>query len=132
MFALGNSSYPSYCGFGTWLDSALTQLSGIRLTKIGYGDELGDRDAEYNKWSKMAYMKACLEAKLDFGDEPNRAPEESEKVVTKWLPVEKQDVEKSLSDSDILCNGNIIMLLYIALCWYSLTNLSNFSVSIPR
>ena len=39
VFALGNTSYPHYCGFGKWLDSTLGKLSNGRLTNLGLGDE---------------------------------------------------------------------------------------------
>ena len=87
VFALGNSSYPSYCGFGTWLDDALGDLSGTRLTKIAYGDELGDRDLEFRNWSQNAYRSALLESNLDLGFEALRQTVASENIVTKWVPV---------------------------------------------
>ena len=106
MFALGNSSYPSFCGFGTWLDSALSELSGTRLAKIRFGDELGDRDNEYKKWSQMVYRQACLEANLDLEFEPNRILDEPDKIVTKWLPLDHNDLGVGLSKCDIRCRGN--------------------------
>ena len=64
VFALGSTAYPKYCAFGKWLDLALKRLDGNRLVPIGFGDELGDRDGEFNKWAKAVYQKACLEAGL--------------------------------------------------------------------
>ena len=112
MFALGNSSYPSFCGFGTWLDSALSGLSGRRLLKIGCGDELGDRESVYNKWSEMAYKQACLEANLDLHYEPNPHLQ-SKKIVTKWVPliVTQEPVDNSLSD--VVCNGILFKNSYM-------------------
>ena len=86
VFALGNTSYPNYCGFGKWLDSALGQLCGTRLTKIGLGDELGDRDTEFKRWSQIAYRQACVEANLEIGHEPTKNPE-SLKTITKLVPL---------------------------------------------
>ena len=107
MFALGNSSYPSFCGFGTWLDSALSDLSGRRLLKIACGDELGDRESEYKRWSQMAYKQACLEANLDLQYEPN--PDASEKIVTKWVPlIVEETVDYPLSD--VVCNGSYMII----------------------
>ena len=110
MFAIGNSSYPCFCGFGTWLDSTLSELSGTRLTNVGYGDELGDRDAEYKKWSQMAYAQACLEANLDLEYGANGKPEEHDKIITRWIPVDKNEAGVSLSESDKLCIGRIALL----------------------
>ena len=64
VFALGSTAYPKYCAFGKWLDLALKRLDGNRLVPIGFGDELGDRDGEFNKWAKAVYQKACLETGL--------------------------------------------------------------------
>jgi sulfite reductase alpha subunit-like flavoprotein len=111
VFALGNSSYPSFCGFGTWLDSAFCELSGRRLLKIAYGDELGDRETEYKKWSQMAYKQACLEANLDLHYEPNRAPDAPEKIVTKWVPIATEPFDYPLSD--VVCNGTFSKHSYI-------------------
>ena len=61
---MGSTAYPKYCAFGKWLDLALKRLDGNRLVTIGFGDELGDRDGEFNKWAKFVYQKACLEAGL--------------------------------------------------------------------
>ena len=43
VFAIGSTAYPHFCGFGKWLDSALSKLDGNRLLQVGLGDELGDR-----------------------------------------------------------------------------------------
>jgi hypothetical protein len=43
------------------LDLALKRLDGTRLVPVGLGDELADRDGEFNKWAKAVYQKACLE-----------------------------------------------------------------------
>ena len=113
VFALGNSSYPSFCGFGTWLDSALSELSGRRLLKIAYGDELGDRDSEYTKWSRMAYKQACLEANLDLQYESNRSPGASEEIVTKWVSITTKPVD--YLKSDVVCKGTFLKRIFIKL-----------------
>ena len=66
VFALGSTAYPKYCAFGKWLDLALKSLDGNRLVPIGFGDELGDRVGEFNKWAKAVYQKACLETGLQL------------------------------------------------------------------
>ena len=91
VFALGNTSYPQYCGFGKWLDSTLGRLSDGRLTKIGLGDELGDRDAEFRRWSQAAYRQACVEANLDLGYVPQKNPQQT-KIITKLVPL--SDIRK--------------------------------------
>ena len=103
VFALGNSSYPCFCAFGTWLDSALSELSGRRLLKIAHGDELGDRDSEYTKWSKMAYKQACLEVDLDPQYESNSVPDVPEEIVTKWVSISTDPADFSISDG--VCKG---------------------------
>ena len=61
VFALGSTAYPKFCAFGKWLDLALKRLDATRLVPVGLGEELGDRDGEFNKWMKNVYQKACLE-----------------------------------------------------------------------
>ena len=102
VFALGNSSYPSFCGFGTWLDDALGDLSGTRLTKIAYGDELGDRDLEFRNWSQNAYKAALLESNLDVGFEAVRKTVKPEDVITKWVPVPSR---LSSNKAEVICKG---------------------------
>ena len=99
MFALGDSSYPAFCGFGKWLDSSFNDLDGNRLLKIGLGDELGDRDAEFKKWSKLAFQQAALESNLDLSHEATRNPEPT-RTVTKWMPVSNTEFDQTfLSES---------------------------------
>ena len=105
MFARGNSSYPLFCGFGTWLDSELHELSGRRVLKIGYGDELGDRDGEYNKWSHLAYKYACLEANLPLPGETATTTRTSQHVLTKWVPIEGKTVSHASPDSEVVAQG---------------------------
>ena len=106
MFALGNTSYPHYCGFGKWLDSTLGKLSNGRLTKIGLGDELGDRDADFRRWSQAAYRQACIEANVDLGYEPNKSPQPN-KIITKLVPVPDSKITDKLNPSEKLRNGNL-------------------------
>ena len=109
VFALGNSSYPSFCGFGTWLDSAFSELSGRRLLKIGYGDELGDRDTEFEKWSNMAYQQACLESRLDILFHGSKNLDETTFLSTKWIPISKDPIKDgNQSISDVVRDGKII------------------------
>ena len=56
------------------------------MTKLGLGDELGDRDADFRRWSQAAYRQACVEANIDFGYEPNKNPQPN-KIITKLVPV---------------------------------------------
>ena len=107
VFALGNSSYPSFCGFGTWLDSAFSELSGQRLLKIGYGDELGDRDTEFEEWSKMAYQQACLECSLDTKFDGSQKLDETGLLSTKWILMPKDPIKDAgQSNSEIVREGN--------------------------
>ena len=54
------------------------------MLKIGLGDELGDRDAEFKKWSKLAFQQAALDCNLDLSHELTRNPQVT-KTVTKWM-----------------------------------------------
>ena len=99
VFALGNRSYPSFCGFGTWLDKAFSELSGRRLVKIGYGDELGDRDLEFKKWSKMAYKQACLETNVAIELDQNNNTEEMINIATKWIALPLNSTENCTSSA---------------------------------
>ena len=60
VFALGSTAYPKFCAFGKWLDLALKRLGGTRLGQIGLGDELGDRDGEFNMWMNAVYEEPNL------------------------------------------------------------------------
>ena len=64
--------------------------------KIGLGDELGDRDAEFKKWSKLAFQQAALECNLDLSHEATRNPEAA-KTVTKWMPGTDSEFDKEFS-----------------------------------
>ena len=106
IFALGNSSYPSFCGFGTWLDNAFTELDGRRLLKIGYGDELGDRESEFEKWANMAYKQACLEYKVDVTFDRNISINQMNDTMSKWVELPETSAEKcTLSDIDKMREG---------------------------
>ena len=72
------------------MDEALEDLDGSRLLKIGLGDELGDRDAEFKKWSKLAFQQAALDCNLDLSHELTRNPQVT-KTVTKWMaPIDSE------------------------------------------
>ena len=86
---MGDSSYPDFCGFGKYLDASFNTLDGSRLVTLGFGDELGDRDSEFRKWSQLAFSQAALECNLDLGQEINRHPEAS-KIVTQWVAVDSK------------------------------------------
>ena len=106
IFALGNSSYPSFCGFGTWLDNAFTELSGQRLLKIGYGDELGDRDAAFEKWANLAYKQACLECSIDITFDRINHIHDMQEIAAKWIEETKTSTEScTLSELDVIRDG---------------------------
>lgn len=96
VFALGDSSYPAFCGFGKWLDSSFNDLDGHRMLQIGLGDELADRDSEFKKWSKKAFQQAALECNLDLSHEATRNPEPT-RTVTKWMPGTSTEFDKTFS-----------------------------------
>ena len=57
------------------MDDALEDLDGSRMLQIGLGDELGDRDAEFQKWSRLAFQQAALDCNLDLSHEQTRNPQ---------------------------------------------------------
>ena len=111
---MGNTSYPNYCGFGKWLDSALGKLSGTRLTKIGLGDELGDRDTEFKRWSQVAYRQACVEANLEIGHEPTKNPE-SLKTITKLVPLSGRKRNDPSAKVHQLITGTLLILSLLSI-----------------
>lgn len=112
VFALGNRSYPSFCGFGTWLDKAFGELSGRRLVKIGYGDELGDRELVFENWSKMAYKQACLESNIAIEFDDNNNIDEMINITTKWIVLPSNSTKGSTScDFDQTLDGIIAYIV---------------------
>ena len=83
------------------------KLSNGRLTKIGLGDELGDRDADFRRWSQAAYRQACIEANIDLGYEPNKNPLPT-KIITKLVPVQDPKITDKFDPSHKLRKGIII------------------------
>ena len=92
MFALGDSSYPSFCGFGKLLDAQLNNLGASRMLDIGLGDELGDRDATFKEWSELAFQQAALKCNLDISNEQTRGEKHTEKVL-KLVPSSSSELE---------------------------------------
>ena len=114
IFALGNSSYPSFCGFGTWLDSTFTELSGRRLLKIGYGDELEDRDAAFEKWASLAYKQACLECSIDIKSDRINHIEIMQEIAAKWIEEPKISTESCpLSEIDVIADGKNDSIIFL-------------------
>ena len=92
MFALGDSSYPSFCGFGKLLDAQLNNLGASRMLDIGLGDELGDRDATFKEWSELAFQQAALKCNLDISNEQTRGEKHTKKVL-KLVPTSSSELE---------------------------------------
>jgi hypothetical protein len=88
------------------LDSTLSKLSNGRLTNLGLGDELGDRDAAFRRWGQAAYRQACLEANLDLGHEPNTQTQPN-KIITKLVPVSDSKKNEKMTKTEKLKKGNI-------------------------
>ena len=84
-------------------------MDGTRLTKIAYGDELGDRDLEFRNWSQNAYKAALLESNLDVGFEAVRKTVKPEDVITKWVPVPSR---LSSNKAEVICKGNFLPFPY--------------------
>ena len=80
------------------------KLDGTRLSTIGLGDELGDRDSEFKRWSQVAFRQACVEANLDIGYEPSKRPHRG-KLITKLIPLSKDRQNEFLEMPDQLISG---------------------------
>ena len=83
----------------------MSKLSNGRLTNLGLGDELGDRDAAFRKWSQAAYRQASLEANLDLGHEPNSQTQPN-KIITKLVSVSDSKKNEKLTKIEKLTKGN--------------------------
>jgi hypothetical protein len=75
------------------------------LTNLGLGDELGDRDAAFRRWSQAAYRQACIEANLDLGHDPNQQSQPN-KIITKLVPVSDSKKHEKLTKMEKLKKGN--------------------------
>lgn len=100
-------------------------MSGTRLNKIAFGDELGDRDLEFRNWSQNAYRMALLESNLDVGLEATRKTVEPERIVTKWVPVPSR---LSSDKAEVVAKGNITYLSNRTLS-YGIYNIDLFTYS---
>ncbi|KAK2169168.1 hypothetical protein LSH36_12g26014 [Paralvinella palmiformis] len=59
VFALGSSSYETFCAFGADLDKTFSTLGGKRLYPMARGDELGGQEESFSKWSKDVLKVSC-------------------------------------------------------------------------
>ena len=66
VFVLGNSSYPNFCSFGTFLDGTLDYLGGERIYDLGVGDELNGQEESFRGWSIEVYKSALRAFGLDM------------------------------------------------------------------
>ena len=80
------------------------KLSDARLNKIGLGDELGDREAEFKKWSQAAYRQACVEANLDMGYEPQKSHQQR-KIITKLKTLPDVKIGDKKTHLDVVKKG---------------------------
>jgi nitric-oxide synthase len=102
VFALGSSAYPNFCGFGKWLDTSLTRLNGNRVLQVGLGDELGDRDGEFRRWSRLAFQKSCIET----GIETEPISSQPDRVAARWKVI-SNDVTRDRGISQIVKGQNM-------------------------
>ena len=58
VFGLGSSAYVDLAAFGTFIDTALGNLGGHRLTALGIGDELKNQKASFQTWLTKAFQAA--------------------------------------------------------------------------
>ncbi|CAF0772283.1 unnamed protein product [Brachionus calyciflorus] len=72
VFALGNSSYPKFCAYGSFLDDILYKIGAERVFELGLGDELCGQEESFRKWSIGAFKSAietfCIDADNSFLD----------------------------------------------------------------
>ena len=92
VFALGSSAYPNFCGFGKWIDTSLTRLNGNRVLQVGLGDELGDRDGEFRRWSRLAFQKSCIET----GIETEPISSQPDRVAARWKVISNDSRDRGI------------------------------------
>lgn len=59
VFGLGSTAYPHFCAFGRKVDSLLAELGGIRIHRVGLGDELSAQEAAFDEWAVDVFAQAC-------------------------------------------------------------------------
>ena len=88
--------------------------------KIGYGDELGDRDAAFEKWASLAYKQACLESSIDITFDTANHIEDMQEIAAKWIEEPKITTKSCpLSKGDKIRDGkteSIFSSVTIKLC----------------
>ena len=57
------------------------------MLDVGLGDELGDRDGEFRRWSRLAFKKSCVEAGIEIKDPGTTA---SEADMARWKVVSNE------------------------------------------
>ena len=69
VFGLGSSAYIDLAAFGYFIDSALGDLGGERLTAVGIGDELKNQKASFQTWLTKAFQAAIKLHKIKVSEE---------------------------------------------------------------
>lgn len=59
VFALGSTAYPHFCAFGKKVDALLAELGGIRIHRVGLGDEQSSQEAAFDEWAVEVFAQAC-------------------------------------------------------------------------
>jgi len=105
---LGSSAYPDFCGFGKYVDEILNLLDARRLVEVGLGDELGDREVAFRKWSGQVLSQICIETGRDpaaASSMPSKVDQdESGPAIPGLIRWKEQTAEEATLKDRKLCN----------------------------
>lgn len=103
VLALGDTSYPDFCGIGRKLDHRLAELGGTRLFDRGDADV--DVDSVADPWSETALAKVV---ELRQGQVPTSAPHAASGVVTPLHPERTAWTRQHPFQAEVLANQRIV------------------------
>lgn len=69
VYGLGSSAYIDLAAFGVFIDSALADLGGKRLTALGIGDELKNQKTSFQTWLTKTFQAAIKLHKIKLSEE---------------------------------------------------------------
>lgn len=59
VFSLGNKTYEHYQAFGRFVDKRVEELGGVRIHKIGEGDDDGNIEEDFVQWREEFWKSVC-------------------------------------------------------------------------